>query len=390
MTVKCGCGRATIYKFHSKRGYDSFQVRYFRGTEEVKFTRASFEQALEEAQSAARSIANGELDVLTLRSDDRLAYIRSIEALKPTGVGIERATREFAEAHGMLGGDSLVDAVRFYIKRKPSAFATKNVAEVAAELLQQKKEKGRCEDYLKDMAQARPICRCFPLPDREHYNSTDRGLSAGLKVSGRTQNNFRRLIGTLFRFAIKRGYLAKDHPGVTEVELATELPPDIEIFTCEEMGKLLGAAEPDIIPFVTLGGFAGLRHAEIKRLDWADIQLGEGHVALKAKDSKTRIRRLIPIHENLRLWLTPYAQKFGPVVPYANMSKQLLWLADDAGVPWKHNALRHSFVSYRVAETQNIPQTSYESGNTPRSATARINSVWTDRCPAWTPVCEAE
>jgi hypothetical protein len=98
MPVQCGCGRATIYKFHSKRGYDSFQVRYFRGTEEVKFTRASFEQALEEAQSAARSIANGELDVLTLRSDDRLAYIRSIETLKPTGVGIERATREFAEA----------------------------------------------------------------------------------------------------------------------------------------------------------------------------------------------------------------------------------------------------------------------------------------------------
>jgi hypothetical protein len=48
------------------------------------------------------------------------------------------------------------------------------------------------------------------------------------------------------------------------------------------------------------------------------------------------------------------------------MSKQLLWLAEGAGVIWKHNALRHSFVSYRVAETQNIPQVSYESGNTPR------------------------
>jgi hypothetical protein len=80
MAVKCGSASVTIYKLHSKRGYDSYQVRYYRGTEEVRFTRASFEKALEEAQSAARSIAKGELDVLTLRSDDRLPAARSPSA----------------------------------------------------------------------------------------------------------------------------------------------------------------------------------------------------------------------------------------------------------------------------------------------------------------------
>jgi hypothetical protein len=137
-----------------------------------------------------------------------------------------------------LGGDSLLDAVRFYIKGKPSVCATKTVAEVAAEPLQQKREKGRCEDYLKDMR-----LRLDRFADAFHCQIASittpqiEGFLLGLKVSGRTQNNFRRLIGTLFRFAIKRGYLAKDHPGVTEVELATEVPPDIEIFTCEEMGR---------------------------------------------------------------------------------------------------------------------------------------------------------
>ena len=32
---------------------------------------------------------------------------------------------------------------------------------------------------------------------------------------------------------------------------------------------------------------------------------------------------------------------------------------------WKKNALRHSFISYRVADTQNVNQTALECGNSP-------------------------
>ena len=33
---------------------------------------------------------------------------------------------------------------------------------------------------------------------------------------------------------------------------------------------------------------------------------------------------------------------------------------------WKHNALRHLFISYRVADIQNIPQVAMEAGNSPQ------------------------
>jgi len=78
------------------------------------------------------------------------------------------------------------------------------------------------------------------------------------------------------------------------------------------------------------------------------------------------VRRLIPIHENLRQWLNPHYAERGAVAPFANMTKQLLWLAEAAEVEWKHNGLRHSYVSYRTAETQDIPRVSYEAGNSPR------------------------
>lgn len=41
-------------------------------------------------------------------------------------------------------------------------------------------------------------------------------------------------------------------------------------------------------------------------------------------------------------------------------------LAGKVDVKWKHNALRHSFVSYRVADIGNIPQVAMESGHTVR------------------------
>jgi len=33
---------------------------------------------------------------------------------------------------------------------------------------------------------------------------------------------------------------------------------------------------------------------------------------------------------------------------------------------WKHNALRHSFISYRVADIQNVAQVALEAGNSPQ------------------------
>jgi hypothetical protein len=33
---------------------------------------------------------------------------------------------------------------------------------------------------------------------------------------------------------------------------------------------------------------------------------------------------------------------------------------------WKHNGLRHSFISYRIAEIKNVPQVALEAGNSPQ------------------------
>jgi integrase len=139
----------------------------------------------------------------------------------------------------------------------------------------------------------------------------------------------------------------------------------IEIFTPEQMSALIEKADHRLLPYLVIGAFAGLRGEEIKRLDWSEIDLTDGFIEVAADKAKTDTRRLVPIKENLKAWLLPIAKERGPVCPFKNVVNQLMQLVAVANVEWKRNALRHSFISYRVAECADVPRVADESGNSP-------------------------
>jgi integrase len=62
-----------------------------------------------------------------------------------------------------------------------------------------------------------------------------------------------------------------------------------------------------LITFLTIGAFAGLRTAEIERLDWSKIDFKSNFITVDASIAKTNSRRLIPIQPNLKAWHTDAA-----------------------------------------------------------------------------------
>ena len=46
---------------------------------------------------------------------------------------------------------------------------------------------------------------------------------------------------------------------------------EIGILTPAEFARLLESASDETLPYWTLGGFTGLRTAELERLDWAEV-----------------------------------------------------------------------------------------------------------------------
>ena len=188
------------------------------------------------------------------------------------------------------------------------------------------------------------------------------GFLSGLKVAAGTRNSYRRNIHTLWSFAGKRGWAAEATARNTEIARDVEKPPGI--LTPEQAAALLAESkDDDLLAFHAVGLFAGLRVAEVRALDWRDVDLAGGFIHVGAKISKTRARRLVPILDNLKAWLRPIAKPSGPVVE-RELRHPHEAARERAGIPeWPPNGMRHSFVSYRLAATQNAPQTALESGH---------------------------
>jgi integrase len=169
----------------------------------------------------------------------------------------------------------------------------------------------------------------------------------------------------MFSYAERRRVIDSNPVLRTAQPKLVDKPP--EIFSVDELADLLYSAVsnvPDAVPMLAIGAFAGLREAEIKRLDWAEIDQRRGHIEVKSSKAKSAQRRIIEMQPNLRDWLRPFAGMTGAVVP-RNARKKLTLVRNAAGLArWPKNGLRHSFASYRLAATHDAPRVASELGHT--------------------------
>jgi integrase len=159
------------------------------------------------------------------------------------------------------------------------------------------------------------------------------------------------------------------------------------VWTPEEMTKLLAAADQDFVPVLAIGAFAGLRTSEMLALDWHDVRLPDRVIKVVHRKARRAGTRLAPIPDNLLAWLSPSVQETGPVWPRGRdwrgreraITAAQNATAEAAGLlPWRHNALRHSFCTYRVAATQDVPRTALEAGNSASTIFAHYRALATE------------
>jgi integrase len=172
-------------------------------------------------------------------------------------------------------------------------------------------------------------------------------------------------VKVLFSFARERNYLPADQQTAAEqVKKLKQGHGDTALFTPTQIEKLLHAAPMHLIPFLSLGVFVGIRTVEITRMDWSAIDLERRIITINADVAKTRSRRVIPIPENLVAWLEPFPRS-GRVIPSGEILKEATALARSLGLGWPRNVLRHSFITYRLAQVKSADQVDLEAGNSP-------------------------
>lgn len=120
----------------------------------------------------------------------------------------------------------------------------------------------------------------------------------------------------------------------------------------------------------TLEGLQRLNSAPVEakhlRLEWGDLNLERKFITVARDKAKTATRRLVPILPNLMAWLNRYRGRSGPLFRTRRDADRAIAFAKACRVEWPNNALRHSYATYRLAETANAAHVALEMGNSPQ------------------------
>jgi Phage integrase, N-terminal SAM-like domain len=181
----------------------------------------------------------------------------------------DRQRVEYAECTEMLRpfGKTLTDAVQYYVTHLKATTKSCTATQFVEKVIAAKREDGMSERYIQDFRSRLPRFarefdgRAVGEIEAEEIDDWLRSLAVGPT----TRNNFRRCLVMLFSYAVEHGYAAINPAAKTQKAKEVDAPPGI--LTVQQTARLLEGASPELLPYVAIGAFAGLRRAELERLD---------------------------------------------------------------------------------------------------------------------------
>lgn len=386
-TVESKGIKIPIYRERVKvagESYESFRIAYYQGGARKRERAKTLTLARKRAWELIATLADGTAHVGTLTPREHAVVGEALQILQHAGgkVGLLDAVRQYADAAIKLEErGSIADAVKVFldecnkVQQEPINFP--KLVEIFIQDLQAENCSRR---YLQDMrARLRVAAKSFTGPiGGIKTKEIDSWLEGMGKLSGRTKNNYRNAVTTLFSYAQDKEYLSREKK--TNAEFTRRYKGStnaIGIYTPDQLKIFLNKIHPRLLPFAAIGAFAGLRSAEITRLEWSEVKFDQDVIEITAAKAKTASRRLVQIQPALAQWLKPYERTSGKVLvgvldEFAlakQFKKAVVAITDDKGkslleiVP---NGFRHSFISYRVATQKNAGEVALEAGNSPR------------------------
>lgn len=363
--LKVKRGSVTVNVYPTPTGdHMAWTVSYHFAGKRKRIKKSKKSDALSIAEEIAENLNNANASGLKVDEADAASFARAKEILSTTGKPIELAVAEYVEATAILEEVPLLEAVRHYKQMHPRGLTARKVIEVVNEMLKVKEQDGLSKVWVRDLRQMlRKFSEAFDVNILNLQGPSIDAWIRSLNTSARTRKNYRTSLLTLTSFAKQRGYLPRQWHQLDAVSDPKILTGKIEIFTPQELQQLLQGSPIKFRPFLAIAAFAGVRSAEICRMTWSDVNWDKNHLTLRSSITKTGRKRQPPILPNLRQWLRPHYQDHGPICPWKNYVNVLTRIAKDVGIRWRQNALRHSYISYRVAQTSNEAQVALEAGN---------------------------
>jgi integrase len=183
-----------------------------------------------------------------------------------------------------------------------------------------------------------------------------------------SRNKLRKSLKSLFAFGVHPAQGWSTLNPLAHVEREKVVTSEPEAYTPEETAKIMQAAlemNSPVLPCLALGFFAGLRPSESMMIDLSVIDFEADEFRVPA-NSKTGARSA-PLTAACRAWLASQARRTGTAwqsyhQAYATAVREILAAAGVTGI---YDGARHSFITYRTAETRDVARVADECGNSP-------------------------
>ena len=384
MATEISNGKQTVKLYRSvNRGKEMYQLAFYQAGRRVQKNFSDKAEAKRVAKQILGELTNDAVAVEAMATPELESLIAAKKVLVG-GYALHVAVEEHAQAVTKLGRASLREAVEFFLRHHRTDVPRLPLSEISELFAKSREQMGLsphyvflCRKFTRQMAEAFPGSCLSDLKTSD----LDKWIG-GLKLGATTKNDMRRVVGTCGNWAEKQGHLLKGYSPFPGMVRYKETKSDVSIFTPENIASLLKKADASVRPYLALGAFAGLRTAELQRLDWSEIDLDRGYITVAASKAKTRQRRLVPISDNLKLWLTPLRKTSGPVCLHVCPQHAAKTLCE--GFSWAKNGLRHSFISYRLAILHDTARVALEAGNSPEVIFGHYRELVTpEQAGAW-------
>jgi len=336
-------GAVTIYTGKSNRNWISYTVTWRRGGARHRRSFSDYDLALKEANQINELLNRGHVSV----------------------TGLPAATLSYYHYCQSLLGDVPLDAViRDYLSRNPADKPSPKLDAVLPDYLASLTSRQLSKRHVE-------TCRAHLTRLSKHFQGpigsiTTEQLQAYLdsqEWAPKTRLQHRTTIRAFWSWAERHGHLKCAKPAV-QLSRPKVLPKTPDVFTAEQIHRLLREASFDLRAAIALGAFGGIRSAEIARLRWADINWNDAEIWLDPAITKTSRRRRVPLTANLLRWLAPCRQSADALIVPTMYYARLRALTELVGLKWVANGLRYSFTSYHLAVHNNAPLTAQITGHT--------------------------
>ena len=335
-------GKVTIYK-QSRTCGDAYTIAWYVGKKRVR------ETSTDHAEAQARA-----LEIMSLYREGnppKEPRKREPKSKKSWGhvigdVPMEEVVKYYAQTHNLLPSITLEKVCKGYMTVKMNS----GISARYRQTLQQHLNKF-------SNAFSRANISSISVNDINNYLLAIPDL--------RTRFNHRVSLRGLFKWAKSQNYIHKSNVEDTELPKFKIKTP--ELFSADELKKLVDVADERSMPMLIAAAYAGVRMSEVERLKWDDINWDERAFVLGPEITKTNRGRVayFPqcVEEKLRNLAVLARLKDCKKFLQDTCVEHIVKLTRASGVTWKKNGLRKTYISCRIALTRNAAEVAEQCGN---------------------------